>query len=172
MNRALRSHSTILYSVQWQCTYVSAVSTEKCVSVCQWLIAVLAQQLWGSRPQRDVSVAMETVEQRRSLDIEMRKGRRGRWWTEADTWEEGKILHSWLSRCIGMFPDIYCVCVSKCRVNKSIYCRFMNKSLIKRFMQRCQDTKQLIKRHFLVNTGVLVIQLHISHYTGCYSVIS
>lgn len=63
-----------LYSVQWLCVCVSAISTEKCVSVCQWLIAVLAQQLWGCRPHCDVSVAMETVGRRRGLDKDEERG--------------------------------------------------------------------------------------------------
>lgn len=106
---------------------VRAVSTEKCVSVCQWLIAVLAQQLWGSRPHRDVSVAMETVGRRRGLgrNEEREKGQV----RDGDRhMGRGKILHSCLCifihcLCVGSWVSV-CVCpVSSCRVNKLICCR-------------------------------------------------
>lgn len=61
------------YSDQWPRTYVSAVSTQKCARVCQWLIGVLAQQLWGCRPHRDVSVAMETAGAEEGLRLKTRE---------------------------------------------------------------------------------------------------
>lgn len=114
----LQARRSTLYSVQWLRVCVSAISTEKCVSACQWLIAVLAQQLWGCRPHCDVSVAMETVGRGRGLDKDEER-ERGRWWREIDAldWErEEKILDSCLcvfihSLCVGMPPSDVCVCV-------------------------------------------------------------
>ncbi len=127
----LQARQSTLYSVQWLRVCVSAISTEKCVSACQWLIAVLAQQLWGCRPHCDVSVAMETVGRGRGLDKDEER-ERGRWWREiaALGWEGGKILDLCLrvfihSLCVGM-PPVTCVCASACvccRVKNALCCR-------------------------------------------------
>lgn len=56
------------------CVSAHPFSTQKCARVCQWLIGVLAQQLWGCRPHRDVSVAMETAGAEEGLRLETREG--------------------------------------------------------------------------------------------------
>lgn len=72
----------------------------KCV-LCQWLIAVLAQQLWGSRPHCDVSVAMETARAEEGLRWKRRKGEGGRWGTDVRE-EEGKK-----SSCLYSFTSLW-----------------------------------------------------------------
>lgn len=104
----------------------SAISTERCVSVwesacvCvrQWLIAVLAQQLWGSRPHCDVSVAMETARAEEGLRWKRRKGEGGRWGTDARGEEGKKILlfvqfHVFVLACFqrNIVCEWMCVCV-------------------------------------------------------------
>lgn len=104
---------SFLYSVQWLLMCVSAISTEKCVSVSQWLIDELPQQLWGCQPHNDVSVAMETVEQGRGLDKDEERERgRWRWLWETDTWSRER--KSWTRLPTHVLSVCVSVCVSVC----------------------------------------------------------
>lgn len=78
----------------------SVIFAERCVRVCLRARVpvthrcISTQQLWGSRPHCDVSVAMETARAGEGLREKWRKAEEGRWGMETDSHRGGKIYSS------------------------------------------------------------------------------